>query len=118
MDRVVTAKVTWIGHASALVELGGARVLIDPLGRRRCTAPGPVDAVLITHAHVDHLNRWTLARLDRGAALYVPRGAGRIVTDLGFRTVTEVEPGDQLAVGRLDLCAVPTRHDAGRWRKG
>ncbi|RMH40246.1 MAG: MBL fold metallo-hydrolase [Deltaproteobacteria bacterium] len=111
------AAVTWVGHATALVELAGERVLIDPLGRRRCRGLAPT-AILITHAHVDHLNRWTLAVLDRGAALYVPKGAGRYVADLGFRTVREVEPGDAFAVGHLDVVAVPTRHDPGRWRKG
>jgi L-ascorbate metabolism protein UlaG (beta-lactamase superfamily) len=114
----VDASVTWIGHASALVDLGGERVLIDPLGRRRCRAVAGYQAVLITHAHVDHLNRWTLAALDRSAALVVPRGAGPVVADLGFAEVREVEPGDQLAIGGIDVACVPTRHDPGRWRKG
>jgi L-ascorbate metabolism protein UlaG (beta-lactamase superfamily) len=116
---VSDASITWIGHATALIELGGQGVLVDPLGRRRtATLAGRYQAVLITHAHVDHLNRWTLKRLDRAAHLLVPRGATRLVADLGFSQVTEVEPGDQLAVGGLDLVGVPTRHDPGRWRKG
>ena len=114
----VDASVTWIGHASALVDLGGERVLVDPLGRRRCRAVEGYGAILITHAHVDHLNRWTLSALDRSARVIVPKGAAPIVADLGFAEVQEIEPGDQLAVGRLDLACVPTRHDHGRWRKG
>ena len=112
------ASVTWIGHASALVDLGGERVLIDPLGRRRCRAAGEYQAVLITHAHVDHLNRWTLSALDRAARVVVPQGAAGLVSDLGFSDVREVEPGDQLQIGGLEVEAVATRHDAGRWRKG
>ena len=112
------ASVTWIGHASALVDLGGERVLVDPLGRRRCRNVEGVQAILITHAHVDHLNRWTLAALDRSARVIVPKGAARLVADLGFSEVREIEPGDQLAVGKLDIACVPTRHDPGRWRKG
>lgn len=112
------ARVTWIGHASALVDLGGQRVLIDPLGRRRCRQVSDYSAVLVTHAHVDHLNRWTLASLDRSAKLIVPKGAAPIVADLGFSAVQEVEPGDELAVGSLDIACVPTAHDPGRWRKG
>ncbi len=112
-----SSTVRWLGHATAQVSLGGDSVLIDPLGRRRCRN---VDykAVLITHAHVDHLNRWTLASLDKSATLFVPKGAGAIVRDLGFAAVREVEPGDQLAAGHLDIVCVPTRHDEGRWRKG
>jgi L-ascorbate metabolism protein UlaG (beta-lactamase superfamily) len=114
----VDASVTWIGHASALVDLGGERVLVDPLGRRRCRNVEGVQAILITHAHLDHLNRWTLATLDRSARVIVPKGAARLVADLGFSEVREIEPGDQLAVGKLDVTCVPTRHDPGRWRKG
>ncbi|MEZ4368744.1 MAG: MBL fold metallo-hydrolase [Kofleriaceae bacterium] len=110
--------VTWLGHASAVIAVGGRRLLVDPLGRGRARAAGPVDAVLITHSHVDHLHRWTLKALDRSAHLVVPRGAAPIVADLGFARVTEVEPGDALDVGGVEVHAVPTRHDNGRWRKG
>jgi L-ascorbate metabolism protein UlaG (beta-lactamase superfamily) len=114
----VQASVTWIGHASALVDLDGERVLIDPLGRRRCRKVNGYHTILITHAHVDHLNRWTLSALDRSARIVVPKGASGVVRDLGFSQLHEVEPGDQFAAGRLDIAAVPTRHDPGRWRKG
>jgi L-ascorbate metabolism protein UlaG (beta-lactamase superfamily) len=114
----MTAQVTWIGHASALVALGKERFLIDPLGRRRCSAVSEYSTILITHSHIDHLNRWTLSRLDRGAHLIVPKGAARYTADLGFARVSEVEPGDQLAIGHVDLVCVPTRHDNGRWRRG
>jgi len=109
--------VTWLGHASAVIELDGHRVLVDPLGRRRARSAGRVDAILVTHAHVDHLNRWTLAGLDRDTHLVVPRGAGGLVADLGFARLSEVAPGDDVAVAGLDIAAVPTRHDSGRWRK-
>jgi L-ascorbate metabolism protein UlaG (beta-lactamase superfamily) len=119
MPSVDDALVTWLGHATALIDLGGERVLVDPLGRRRCRkVTGQYRAVLITHAHIDHLNRWTLKKVDKDVTLMVPKGATPIVADLGFREVVEVEPGDQLAVGKLDVISVPTKHDRGRWRKG
>ena len=110
--------VTWLGHATAVAELGRARVLFDPLLRSRARRAGKVDAVLVTHSHVDHLNRWSLKAVDRDTHLVVPRGARDIVTDLGFAKVTEVQPGDQLEIQGLEVTAVPTRHDHGRWRKG
>ena len=110
--------VTWLGHASAVIEIDGRRVLVDPLFRGRARRAGRVDAVLVTHAHVDHLNRWTLRALDKDTHLVVPRGAAPVVADLGFARVTEVEPGDELDVAGLEVAAVPTRHDPGRWKKG
>ena len=110
--------VTWLGHATAVADLGTTRVLFDPLLRSRARAAGKVDAVLVTHSHVDHLNRWSLKAVDRDTHLVVPMGAKHIVADLGFREVTELTAGADLEVGGLAITAVPTRHDFGRWRKG
>jgi L-ascorbate metabolism protein UlaG (beta-lactamase superfamily) len=109
--------VTWLGHATAVADFGSARFLFDPFGRGRARRAGRVDAVLITHSHVDHLNRWSLKAIDRAAQLVVPHGARQIVADLGFSKVTEMNPGDQLEIAGTEIEAVPTRHDHGRWSK-
>jgi L-ascorbate metabolism protein UlaG (beta-lactamase superfamily) len=111
------AHVLWLGHASALVSFGDERILIDPLGRKRALAVAPYSTILITHAHVDHLNRWTLAKLDKSVKLIVPKGAADVVATLGFSQVLEAEPGDHFSCGSVDVIAVETKHDNGRWKK-
>ncbi|MGE0548025.1 MAG: MBL fold metallo-hydrolase [Kofleriaceae bacterium] len=117
MPSTGSPSVTWLGHATAVAELGSGRVVFDPFMRSRARAAGRVDAVLVTHSHVDHLNRWSLKAIDRDTHLVVPQGAKPIVDDLKFARVTEMTAGDQLEINGLQVTAVPTRHDHGRWRK-
>ncbi len=109
--------IVWLGHASALVGFGEDRFLIDPLGRKRAKSVGAYSTILITHSHVDHLNRWTLSKLDKSVRIIVPKGAKPIVENLGFAEVLEAEPGDHFSCGSVDVIAVPTKHDNGRWKK-
>jgi L-ascorbate metabolism protein UlaG (beta-lactamase superfamily) len=107
-----------------LVEMEGSRVVTDPaLGQRvlhlRRYAPpvptiGPVDAVLISHAHQDHLDFRSLRRLGRGARIVAPRGCGSILRRRGFKRVDEVDVGDSLSIGTLQVRAIPTDHPTKR----
>src|SRR4051794_38358251 len=83
---------TWVGHATVLIEVAGHRILTDPILtrrvahlRRRRPVPQlePVDTVLISHVHMDHLHVPSLRRVAPGAALVVPRGARSLVDGLG-----------------------------------
>ncbi|HEY5952667.1 MAG TPA: MBL fold metallo-hydrolase, partial [Kofleriaceae bacterium] len=97
--------VTWLGHATAVAEFGASRVVFDPLLPWRARAAGRVNAVLITHSHIDHLNRWSLKAIDRDTHLVVPTGCKAIVADLGFAKITEVTAGDQLDIDGLEVQA-------------
>jgi L-ascorbate metabolism protein UlaG (beta-lactamase superfamily) len=119
-------RLTWVGHATVLLELGGTRLLTDPLLRTRLghlrrhgARPDPgvtegIDAVLVSHVHLDHLDVRSLRSMARGARVVAPQGAGRLLRRIGFAQVDEVVPGDRVAVGEATVTALPAVHDARR----
>jgi L-ascorbate metabolism protein UlaG (beta-lactamase superfamily) len=125
-----TLRVTWVGHATVLVEMDGVRVLTDPVVRARLVhlrrhappvapeAVADIDAVLISHLHSDHLDMPSLRRLPHSARLIGPRGSGRILRRLGCASVTELAPGQRVTVGDVGVTAVPATHDGRRWPLG
>jgi L-ascorbate metabolism protein UlaG (beta-lactamase superfamily) len=117
-------RLTYVGHATTLLRLGGASVLTDPmlrgwLGPLRRQAPPPrrdldPDLVLISHLHLDHLDLGSLRRVASGARLVVPRGAGEIVSEVGAAEIIEMAPGESRAVGELTIGAISAVHDGSR----
>jgi L-ascorbate metabolism protein UlaG (beta-lactamase superfamily) len=105
-----TLSVTFAGHATVLLELDGVRVLTDPLLRKRIgvlirRSPVPprgvrrdLDAVLISHAHLDHLDVPSLRLIDRRTPVVVPRGLGPLVRRLGFVPL-EMDAGEEVEIG-------------------
>jgi L-ascorbate metabolism protein UlaG (beta-lactamase superfamily) len=117
--------ITWIGHATALLDLGGVRLLTDPALTRRLAhlrrhhpvdlgTIGTPDAVLISHVHADHLHLPSLRLLGHDVALIVPTGAGDFVRRKGFRDVREVGVGETVDISGVSVTAVPAVHDARR----
>lgn len=117
-------RITWIGHATVLIESGGRRFLTDPflrdrLGPLRRRGPsadldaiGVVDAVLLSHAHPDHFDRASLRRLQGDPLLIVPTGLGKVVERMGF-AARELAADERTEVGGVGIVATPARH--GRW---
>jgi L-ascorbate metabolism protein UlaG (beta-lactamase superfamily) len=112
----------WLGHSTVLLNLFGTRVLTDPvltptLGIIPRLVERPMlpedlpalDIVLITHAHLDHLDRRSLKMLPRKATLVVPPGCTDLVEDLGFRTV-EIGWDDEATVAGVSIRAFKPRH--------
>ncbi|MEX0847427.1 MAG: MBL fold metallo-hydrolase, partial [Ilumatobacteraceae bacterium] len=96
---MTSATVTWVGHATVLVEADGVRVLTDPALtsrmvhlRRRHPAPdiGPVDAVLVSHVHMDHLHLRSMQPLGRVPLLVEPTGADQLDTSVSAADVRAV----------------------------
>jgi L-ascorbate metabolism protein UlaG (beta-lactamase superfamily) len=118
-------RVTYVGHATVLVEIDGVRLLTDPVLRRRVgplrrhgAPPDPrltehVDAVLISHLHHDHADVPSLRRLSRTVPVLAAPGAGDFLDRLGFSGVRELAPGDSGDVGGVRITATDANHPAG-----
>jgi L-ascorbate metabolism protein UlaG (beta-lactamase superfamily) len=116
-------RITWLGHATLLLELSGTRLLTDPVLRSRVVHlrrrapepadPGALDAVLISHGHRDHLDLPSLRGLDPSATVVTARGAARSLRRLG-RVVVELAPGEEVRIGGVAVRAVPAVHHGRR----
>jgi L-ascorbate metabolism protein UlaG (beta-lactamase superfamily) len=73
-----------------------------------------VDAVLISHAHYDHLDLPSLEKLGKKLPIVVPKGLGGLLRKRKFEAVIEVEEGETLSIGDLSIRAVPAEHDGSR----
>jgi L-ascorbate metabolism protein UlaG (beta-lactamase superfamily) len=132
-------RITWFGHSSSLVEIDGVTILIDPVwdkraaptqwaGPRRFFPPAlaledlpPIDAVLISHDHYDHLGAVTVQRLAqmetlRNTQWVTPLGVAAILSTFGVNPnrCTELNWMDNVKVESLTITALPTRHFSGR----
>jgi N-acyl-phosphatidylethanolamine-hydrolysing phospholipase D len=128
--------VTWVGHATVLVQLGGINVLTDPifsnrasplsfLGPERAQRPGlwshelpRIDLVVISHNHYDHLDAESvklLAAQEGGAPLFlVPLGLKRWFADLGIANVVELDWWQSHKLGEVEIVLTPVQHWSGR----
>lgn len=129
--------VTWLGHATALLEVDGYRLLTDPVWSERCSPtptlgprrlhPPPVpleslpalDAIVISHDHYDHLDMATVRALSRSqrAPFVVPLGVGAHLRHWGIpdSRIIELDWHSQTRIGQLTLTCTPARHYSGRF---
>jgi N-acyl-phosphatidylethanolamine-hydrolysing phospholipase D len=126
---------TWVGHATFLLQLGGRNVLTDPIWSERCSpvqfagprrymAPGipfeelpPIDLVLLSHDHYDHLDTATVQRIASAhpdARWLVPMGLVPFIEQLGAREIGELDWWAELEIDGLALTCVPAQHFSGR----
>ncbi|MGW9435901.1 MBL fold metallo-hydrolase [Streptomyces sp. NPDC055607] len=128
-------RLTWTGHSSVLAEIDGHRVLFDPVWGDRCSpfpfagpkrlhpvpaplaALGPVDVVVISHDHYDHLDLPTIKELATTDTLFaVPLGVGAHLERWGVPAsrLRELDWNESTEIGDLRLTATPARHFCGR----
>lgn len=124
-------KTTYIGHATLLLEIGETRILTDPnfessLGRflPRVSAPGialealpKLDALLLTHAHADHLSFKSLDQLPSDIPLFAPGVIAKWLTQKGYANAVALEPQGRatLADGTLRIHAAQATHRGNRY---
>jgi len=131
--------IAWIGHASVLIDFGGTRILTDPaffdrvgvqvgpvtIGSRRLTEPAlslaqlpKLDAVVVSHAHMDSLDRPSLAALHETPLVVTPPATRDLVDDLGFPRVVELDWGQTVVAGDVEIRAIEVSHWGRRWPWG
>ncbi len=125
-------QLTWIGHSSFLLQVNGLNILFDPVysrraspfsfaGPKRIVPPGvrfedlpPIDAVVISHNHFDHLDKPTIKRLGNKPRYFVPLGLRTWFSRLGIDRVSELDWWQRSFIGETVLCCVPALHWSGR----
>lgn len=127
---------SWIGHATVLVQSGGLNILTDPifseraspvafLGPKRAQPPGiriddlpPIDVVVVSHNHYDHLDRWSAVQLherSQGRTLFlVPLGIKAFLAQHGVSNVVEMDWWDTHRHQGVDFQLVPVQHWSAR----
>jgi L-ascorbate metabolism protein UlaG (beta-lactamase superfamily) len=118
-------RITYVGHATLLLELDGVRILTDPLLRKRVAhlhrlspmvqSPlnglGEPDGVLVSHLHVDHFDWRSLRKFDPGVTILVPHGgAVQLLHRFGFTDVRGAEAGTEASFGPVEVHAVHAQH--------
>jgi L-ascorbate metabolism protein UlaG (beta-lactamase superfamily) len=127
-------RVTFVNHATVLLQIGELNVITDPIwsdraspvqftGPRRHRAPGirfedlpPIDVLLLSHNHYDHLDTGTLLRLRRRdtPTVYCPLGVAAQLKRLGFRSIVELDWWQQQAFREVGIHCVPAQHFSAR----
>ena len=118
---------TWIGHASFLIQFTDLNVLIDPnfanwlFLLKRLKRAGlkirdlpPIDVVLLTHAHFDHFHKPTLRRLPYPKIGVMPWGVGDLAQDLGFARIIELEWWETFSQRNWEVTFTPSQHWGAR----
>jgi hypothetical protein len=122
-SNVADTTITWIGHSTFLLQMGGLTIVTDPVWAmrmgfaRRLEAPGltldeipPIDVILLSHAHYDHLHIRSLRKLKGTPVMLVPEGLGPKIRRIRKGTVIELPWWGKTEFRGLQFHFVPAQH--------
>ena len=125
---MVGVEITWLGHASVLIEVDGVRMLTDPVLRHRIgplvrVVPdpdgiSPVDCVLISHLHADHADVRSLRAVGCRGPVVAPHPGKAWLRARGLAAARDLRAGQDLRVGEVRVTAITATHDRRRWWLG
>jgi L-ascorbate metabolism protein UlaG (beta-lactamase superfamily) len=132
-----TITAAWIGHSTVLINLFGTRIITDPvfsdrigldvaslftIGPKRLVYPalkieelGPVDIILVSHGHMDHLDTPSLRKFSRSTPIVMAKNTIDIIDGLGFESVYELDWGQWTQIGPVHIEALEVKHFGWRY---
>lgn len=132
-----TITAAWIGHSTVLINFFGTRIITDPvfsdrigldvanlftIGPKRLVYPalkveelGPIDLILVSHGHMDHLDTPSLRRFSRSTPIVMAKNTVDIIDSLGFESVYELDWGQWTQVGSVHIEALEVKHFGWRY---
>lgn len=134
--RIYGGMLTWVGHATFLIQMENKNILTDPVwsdrigpfgnrvGPNRYTPPGipweklpPIDIVILSHNHYDHMDRETIERLDKDfkPVFFVPLENKKILDGWGIQRVVELDWWDEYEIDGFRIVCTPAQHFSQRW---
>ena len=126
MESNARPLITFLGHATVLIDMDGTQVITDPLLHARVgpifryrATPDPalvadIDAILISHLHLDHLDFRSLQMLGHEKRILIPEGSETLFASHGFANTKALAPGESERVGTLEITATPAIHSGLR----
>src|SRR5262245_27119556 len=127
----------WIGHATVLINFFGTRIITDPvfserigldfmglftIGPRRLVFPAlkpeelpPIDIIIVSHAHMDHLDTPSIRRFDKEIPIIMARNTVDVIEPMGFQKVYELDWGQHCLIGDVKIEALEVKHFGWRY---